>query len=165
MSAPATRRLRPAGGRSGTQPFDQGPRNPTTTLGSVLSQSVLSPSRRWAALVALLASGAVVAVLLSRGDDPSAAAVPRGNVNSCVTLTGEAARNCYAREVGRELAAIGGAPQAELAELAGAQDTGTTVTFATLAAADTSAALLCDLHLRVGVRDESTPSWTSWVAQ
>jgi hypothetical protein len=29
-------------------------------------------------------------------------------VNACVSLTGEAARTCYAREVALELAAVGG---------------------------------------------------------
>ena len=28
-----------------------------------------------------------------------------------------------------------------------------------------SPALLCELHIRVGVTDESKPSWTSWVSQ
>jgi hypothetical protein len=131
-----------------------------------LPQSLLSPSRRWAALVALLASGAVLVVVLSRGEDTTAATAVRGNVNACVTLTGEAARNCYAREVALELAAVGGTggtPQVMFE--APADSAGSTVTFATAASADTSAALLCDLHIRVGATDESTPSWTSWVTQ
>ncbi|MDA0184689.1 hypothetical protein OJ997_30585 [Solirubrobacter phytolaccae] len=129
-----------------------------------MTQSLLSPSRRWAALVALLASGAVLGVLLVRGEDPSAAVAARGNVGLCTNLKGDAARDCYAREVGRELVAAGGragTPQAIFA----APDESTTnvVTFASQD--DTSAALLCELHIRVGATDESTPSWTSWVAQ
>jgi hypothetical protein len=128
-----------------------------------LSHAVLSPSRRWAALVALLASGAVLTVVLGGGDEPSSAAVLRGNVGLCTNLEGEAARECYAREIGRELAAVGGVPQPVLA--APADNPSGTVTFVNAASADTSAALLCDLHLRAGVTDESKPNWTSWVAQ
>ena len=36
-------------------------------------------------------------------------APPGGNVGACAALKGDAARACYSREVGRELAAVGGA--------------------------------------------------------
>ena len=127
-----------------------------------MSQTLLSPSRRWAALVALLASGAVLGVLLLHGEDASVAAAPGGNVAQCTNLQDEAARECYAREVGRELAAVGGSagtPQAVFDTSAG------TANVVTFASQDTSAALLCELHIRVGVTDESKPSWTSWAAQ
>jgi len=127
-----------------------------------LSQTLLSPSRRWAALVALLASGAVLGVLLVRGEDASVAAAPGGNVSLCSDLEGDVARECYAREVGRELASVGGSsgtPQAVF------DASGAGANVVTFAAQDTSAALLCELHIRVGVTDESKPSWTGWAAQ
>jgi hypothetical protein len=113
--------------------------------------------------VALLASGAVLAVLLGQSEEPASTALLRGNVGLCTELEGDAARECYAREVGRELAAVGGTPQPVFA--APADGTAGTVTFANAASTDTSAALLCDLHLRAGVTDESKPNWTSWAAQ
>ena len=84
----------------------------------------------------------------------------RGNMSACTGLKGDQARECYAREVGLELAAIGGTGGA--APRALAASTASTVTFA---AEDTSAALLCDLHLRVGVTDLKKASWTTWSAQ
>ncbi|RKQ91109.1 hypothetical protein C8N24_0926 [Solirubrobacter pauli] len=127
-----------------------------------MSHPLLSPSRRWAALVALLASGAVLTVLLARSDDTSVAAAPGGNVALCTDLQGEAARACYAREVGRELASVGGSTGTPQAVSAAAPESANIVTFA---AEDQSAALLCDLHIRVGATDERKPAWTSWVAQ
>jgi hypothetical protein len=127
-----------------------------------LPQSLLSPSRRWAALVALLASGAVLVVVLNRGEDTAASPALRGNVNACVSLTGEAARTCYAREVALELAAVGGTAGTPQVMFEAPSDSTSTVTFATAASADTSAALLCDLHLRVGVTEADSPSWVSW---
>jgi hypothetical protein len=124
----------------------------------------MSPARRLAAAGALIALGTFLVLASGRSDGSSAEAVPqRGNVGACVALEGDAARECYAREVGRELAAISGAggdtPRAFAAT------TSSTVTFTD---ADPSAALLCDLHLRVGVTDANADkaSWTSWtVAQ
>jgi hypothetical protein len=103
-------------------------------------------------LGALLAVAATAVSVTQRRDEPAAAA--GGDVAQCVQLTGDAARACYSREVGKELSSVGASePRAVFAA-----DTGGSVTFA----ADDSAALLCDLHLRVGVTDESKPSWTSW---
>jgi hypothetical protein len=117
-----------------------------------LPRSLSSSSRRVLILGALLAVGATAFSVTQRRDEPAAAA--GGDVASCVQLTGDAARACYRREVGAELSAIGAsAPRAVFAA-----DTSGEVTFA----ADDSAALLCDLHLRVGVTDESKPSWTGW---
>jgi uncharacterized protein (DUF697 family) len=127
-----------------------------------LPHLLLSPSRRWAAAGALVALGAFLVLAFGRSDGSSAEAVsPRGNVSACTALTGEAARACYAREVGRELAALGGSTGGAPRALAAA--TTNTVTFA--AGGDTSAALLCDLHLRVGVTDLEKASWTSWSTQ
>ena len=100
---------------------------------------------------ALLAVAATLLSVTQRRDEPAAAS--GGNVSQCAQLRGEAARDCYSREVGLELAAMDSAPRAVFAE-----DTSGSVTFA----ADDSAALLCDLHLRVGVTDESKPSWVGW---
>ena len=101
---------------------------------------------------ALLAVGTTLLSVAQRRDEPAAAS--GGNVNQCAQLKGDAARACYSREVGRELASLGATPRAVFAPEASGS-----VTFA--AAAD-SAALLCDLHLRVGVTDESKPSWVGW---
>lgn len=128
-----------------------------------MSQTLLSPSRRWAALVALLASGAVLAVLVVREEDTSVAAAPGGNVALCTDLQNEAARECYAREIGRELASVGGAAGTPRTVFAAASDSAKVVTFASQD--ESSAALLCELHIRVGATDESKPSWTSWTAQ
>lgn len=107
----------------------------------------------------LLVSGVLLVFASGRGDGSSAAAIQGGNFAPCAQMKGDAARECYTREVGRELAAVSGssAPQAIFAQ---ASSAGTTVTFAS--PSDDSAALLCDLHLRAGVTDESTPSWVSW---
>ena len=121
---------------------------------------LLSPARRLAAAGALIAFAAFLVLAFGRGEGSSAeagAAALRGDVRSCATLKGEVARECYAREVGRELAALGGG---EPRVFAG--DTSSTVTFAQ---GDTSAALLCDLHLRVGVTDTEKASWTTWSTQ
>jgi hypothetical protein len=124
-------------------------------------QTLSSPSRRWAAAGALIVFGALIVLAFGRSDGSSAAAVAqRGNVSSCATLKGEPARECYAREVGLELAAIGGGASGAPRVLAATVSS--TVTFA---AGDTSAALLCDLHLRVGATDADKASWTTWVAQ
>jgi hypothetical protein len=108
-------------------------------------------------LGALLAVVATARSVVQRRDEPAAAAAAGGNVGQCAQLAGEAARACYSREVGRELASLGAAaPRAVFAA-----ETSGSVTFTAAAQAD-SAALLCDLHLRVGVTDESKPSWTTW---
>src|SRR5690348_10456655 len=109
----------------------------------------MSPSRRWVAAGALIAFGALLVLAFGRSEGSSAEAVPqRGNVGACTALEGDQARACYAREVGRELAAIGGTGGATPRVLTAA--TANTVTFTD---PDTSAALLCDLHLRVGRTD------------
>lgn len=122
----------------------------------------MSPSRRWAAAGALIAFGAFLVLAFGRSDGSSAEAVPqRGNVGACSALAGDQARACYAREVGLELAAVGGTGGGATPR-ALAVPVSNTVTFTD---PDTSAALLCDLHLRVGRTDVDKASWTSWVAQ
>ena len=123
-------------------------------------QTLSSPSRRWAASGLLIAFGACIVLAFGRGDGSSAAAgsPPRGNVSACAALKGDPARECYAREVGRELVAMSGGTPSILAAT-----TSATVTFD---GADTnSAALLCELHLRVGATDAEQASWTTWIAQ
>ena len=90
--------------------------------------------------------------IMQRRDDPAVAG--GGNVTLCSQLKGDEARACYSREVGRDLAAVG----ATVPRAVFAADTGGSVTFA----AEDSAALLCDLHLRVGVTNANKPSWVTW---
>ena len=128
--------------------------------GTVLLQTLSSPSRRWAASGLLIAFGAFIVLAFGRSDGSSAAAgsPPRGNVSACAALKGDPARECYAREVGRELVAMSGGTPNVLAAT-----TSTTVTFD--GTDTTSAALLCELHLRVGATDVEKASWTTWIAQ
>ena len=104
--------------------------------------------------VVIVAALSVGLALQQRGGNEATAAT--GNVGSCLKLKGDAARACYSREVGKQLAAAGGAPRAVFAAAA---DPGA-VTFVS---DDTQGAeLLCPLHTRVGVTDENRPSWVSW---
>jgi hypothetical protein len=99
--------------------------------------------------VLIVGAALVVAVMVfaavQRNDDHQATAATAGNVGGCATLTGDAARACYRRAVGAQLAAAGSVPQA--------------ITFA---GDDQSAGLLCELHLRAGVTNVSKPAWVSW---
>ena len=123
---------------------------------TVLSESFSSSWSRALVLggVLLAATAVLLTVLLQRDDDPRPAL--GGNFAVCKTLEGESARSCYAREVSRELASIGGAtPNVTLSAPAGSGQ----VTFTST---ETPAPLLCDLHARVGVIDEQVPSWLGW---
>jgi hypothetical protein len=81
-----------------------------------------------------------------------------GNFGVCSKAKGEAARACYSREVGRELAVVGAtAPEITISAPAG---TGV-VTFASVEAQQ-EPGLLCELHERVGVTDEQVPAWLGW---
>jgi hypothetical protein len=121
-----------------------------------LSQTILTPTRRRLLLGVLVAVGVVLVVFGNR-DDRRAAAPAQGSFATCAELEGDAARACYSREVGRELAAVGGGsgPQITFAAPAGS----TEVTLTSVAAAQP---LLCELHLRVGVVDAQVPSWLGW---
>jgi hypothetical protein len=106
--------------------------------------------------VLLAAAAVLLSVLLRRDDDPRPAL--GGNPTACATLKGDQARACYRREVSRELATIGGAtPNVSLVAPSGSGQ----VTF-TSTTTQTNTPLLCDLHARVGVLDEQTPSWLGW---
>ena len=100
--------------------------------------------------------------MLERRDTPSRVSPPAGISASARKQHGDAARACYSREVGRELAAVGGVRRRRVT-FAGALRRIGEVTFA---AADVETAqagpLLCDLHARVGVTDEQVPSWLGW---
>jgi hypothetical protein len=125
-------------------------------LTTFLSKSFSSRSRRALVLggVLLTAAAVLFSVLLRRDDDARPAL--GGNFAVCKALKGEQARSCYAREVSRELASIGGAtPNVTLSAPAG----GGQVTFTST---ESAAPLLCDLHARVGVLDEQVPSWLGW---
>jgi hypothetical protein len=108
----------------------------------------------------LVAVGALFYSVLERRDAPSRAATG-GDFGLCSKQRGDAARACYKREAGRELATVGSAaPAITLVAPAG---TSTEVTFAE-ADVETSQQddLLCDLHTRVGVTNEQVPSWLGW---
>jgi hypothetical protein len=125
-----------------------------------LSESFSSSSRRLILLGVLVAAGALFYSVLERRDAPARSATG-GEFGVCSKQQGDAARACYSREVGRELAAVGAsAPAITLEAPSGASGE---VTFA---AADVETSqqqpLLCDLHARVGVTDEQVPSWLGW---
>jgi hypothetical protein len=108
----------------------------------------------------LVAAGALLYSVLERRDAPQRFATG-GDFSVCSKQRGEAARTCYSREVGRELAAVGVAqPAITFAAPAGSS---TEVTFAE-ADVETSQqdSLLCELHTRVGVTNEQVPSWVTW---
>ena len=94
---------------------------------------------------ALLAVGATLLSVAQRRDEPAAAA--EANVSQCAQLKGDAARACYSREVGRELASMG----ARRARSFARRRTRRPGDVRRRHRRRDSAALLCDLHLRVGV--------------
>ena len=124
-----------------------------------LSESLKSSSRRLLLLGVLVATGALFYSVLERRD-ASPRAATGGDFGVCSKQQGDKARACYSREVGRELAVVGGsAPAVTLLAPSGSTSE---VTFTS---ADVEAAqqpLLCDLHVRVGVTDEQVPSWLGW---
>jgi hypothetical protein len=107
-------------------------------------------------LVGVVVAAAVLLVNLLARRDSGAQPLPRGNFGACANLTGDAARACYRREFGRELAAVSAAVQnPTLRQPASTSE----VTFASL---EEPEPLLCDLHARVGVVDAQVPSWLGW---
>jgi hypothetical protein len=122
-----------------------------------LPESLSSSTRRLILLGVLVAAGALLWTVVQRRD----AAPPvsaGGNFGVCSKAKGEAARACYSREVGRELAVVGATtPQITISAPAG---TGA-VTFASVETQQ-QAPLLCELHERVGVTDQQVPSWLGW---
>jgi hypothetical protein len=123
-----------------------------------LSESIKSSKRRLIMLGVLVAAGALLYSVAQRRDAPSRAATG-GDFGVCAKQQGDAARACYSREVGRELAAVGGSRSA--VTFAAPSGTGE-VTFTSVEAETASQPLLCDLHTRVGVTDEQVPSWLGW---
>jgi hypothetical protein len=125
----------------------------------VLPESFSSPTRRLILLGVMVAAGALLWSVVQRRDavEPVSAG---GNFNVCAKAKGEAARACYSREVGRELAVVGStAPEITFSAPAG---TGA-VTFASVETqAEAQGPLLCELHVRVGVTDAQVPSWLGW---
>lgn len=107
----------------------------------------------------LVAAGALLYSVAQRRDDPSRAA-RGGDFGICAKQQDDAARACYSREVGRELAVVGGsAPAVTFSAPAGTGE----VTFTSVEAETASQLpLLCDLHTRVGVTDEQVPPWLGW---
>jgi hypothetical protein len=103
----------------------------------------------------MVAAGALLWSVAQRRDTPQRAATG-GEFGVCSQAKGEAARACYRREIGRELAAVGATtPEVTFAAPAGTGE----VTFASV---ETEQPLLCDLHARVGVTDAQVPSWLGW---
>jgi hypothetical protein len=103
-------------------------------------------------LGALLIAAVTAGLAMAERRDREPAATT-GNVRPCAELKRAAARACYRREVGAQLAAVGGAPRAVFSAPAD-----NAVTFA----AEDAQGLLCDLHTRVGVTDTARASWVSW---
>ena len=107
----------------------------------------------------LAARRAARARSLQRRDDAAARGRAAANFSVCAELKGDAARACYSREVGRELAAVGGgAAPASRSWRRRTRRRGDVH----LADAEAAQPLLCDLHARVGVTDEQVPSWLGW---
>ena len=106
----------------------------------------------------MVAAGALFYSVLERRDTSSHAA-RGGEFGVCADQKGDAARVCYRREVGRELATVGGTtPAVTLVAPSGSGE----VTFTSAEAEAAQDPLLCDLHVRVGVTDEQVPSWLGW---
>jgi hypothetical protein len=105
----------------------------------------------------MVAAGALLWSVVQRRDATQPVSTG-GNFGVCSQAKGDAARACYSREVGRELAVVG----TTAPELAISAPSGTgVVTFASVEA-QRQPELLCALHERVGVTDEQVPSWLSW---
>jgi hypothetical protein len=120
----------------------------------------MSSPRRLLLLGLVVAAGALLYTALERRDDSPRAATG-GDFGVCAKQEGDAARACYSREAGRELASVAGSAPA--ITLVAPADSSGEVTFTS---ADAEAAqqqpLLCDLHARVGVTDQQVPSWLGW---
>jgi hypothetical protein len=127
-----------------------------------LSELLNSSPRRLLLLGVVVAAGALLYTLPDGRDAPTRAIASGGNFSTCANQRGEAARRCYAREVGLELAAVGNGSSLPVSFVAPSGSTGE-VTFAS---AESEAAqdqgLLCDLHTRVGVTNEQVPAWLAW---
>ena len=76
-----------------------------------LSESLKSSSRRLLLLGVLVATGALFYSVVERRD-ASPRAATGGDFGVCSKQKGDQARTCYSREVGRELASVGGSAPA-----------------------------------------------------
>jgi hypothetical protein len=122
----------------------------------------MSSPRRLLLLGVMVATGALLYSMLDDRDAAPRGVANGGDFSVCAQQEGEAARACYQREVGRELAAVGGSSPLTVSLVAPSGGDGE-VTFASAdaeRAADQT--LLCDLHTRVGVTSEQVPSWIGW---
>jgi len=100
--------------------------------------------------VFVLVVGLLVALggsLASDREETKAATVSAG-VAGCLSLSGDQARECFRREVGRQLAAVSGREFTDVANTVQFDDR-----------SDATAELLCDLHVRAGTSEGETPSW------
>ena len=107
---------------------------------------------RGAVLFAVLAIAGAILLLSAARPGAANPAGPRGNVAVCADLKGDAARECYGREIGAQLARNAGREFDDAAVTASVQ----------FAGAASDAPLLCDLHARVGTLDPQVPSWLGW---
>jgi hypothetical protein len=105
-------------------------------------------ARRWLTITLALGA-AVLAGCGYVGNDPGRE-IARGDAARCLDLRGDAARGCYSREVGRQLAALAG------------RDVGDVEAIQFTTVADDGADLLCDLHARVGDVGAATPARVGW---
>src|ERR1700742_2543690 len=98
-----------AGGRAGTRPTGgKESANPGYAEAGQLSEFLMSSPRRLILLGVVVAAGALFYSVLEGLEAPWRAIASGGDVSLCANQQGEAARTCYRREVGRELAAAGG---------------------------------------------------------
>lgn len=117
----------------------------------------MSPTRRLIMLGALVATAATLYTVSARRDARSSELT--GGVRLCVDQQGGVARDCDRRQAGRTFTALAGAaPATTLIAPAGTGE----VTFTSIEALRANDPLLCDLHTRVGVVDESVPAWIGW---
>jgi hypothetical protein len=123
---------------------------------------LLSSPRRLILLGIVVAAGALLYSVLERADTPARTIAGGGDFSMCAKQRGDVARTCYSREVGRELAAVGGGSSVPVTFVVPSGTSGE-VTFPSAGAeAAQEQGLLCDLHTRVGVTDEQVPSWLGW---
>ncbi len=105
------------------------------------------------ALTLVVAVSVLLAVLATRSGASHPGTVV-GDPNRCAELRSDAARACYSREVGRQLAMLGGRDPRKVGVVT------SSVAFTTASAIRSD--LYCDLHARVGDVDSGTPPWVGW---
>ena len=103
-------------------------------------------------LLAVLLIAGAIGLFIAVQPEAAQTAQPVGDAAICADLRGDAARACYRREIGAQLARNAGREFDDAATTA-------SVEFAVTTGDD---ALLCDLHARVGSLDPQAPSWLGW---